>query len=151
MSNELTSAHTEGGMPIPILSKQLLALCTKSNVLCNWKGKVRTAVERRNGLLQQVAHTHRQRRCNDVDSEDRTRDLRIMGATRCQLRYIHLRHSVVSTIELVMSWKVFLFVHSCFDRRQSHNRTTTKPQPNHDQTTPNPRAEPGDILAGHCC
>ena len=72
-----------------------------------------------------------------------------MGPTRRQLRYIHLRHSVVSTIGLVMSWMVF--VHSCFDRRQSHNRTTTKPQPNHDQTTPNPRAEPGDILAGHCC
>ena len=88
-------------------------------------------------------HTHRQRRCNDVDSQDRTRDFRIMGPMRCQLRHIHLRHSVVSTIELVMNWRVFLFVHSCFDRRQSHNRTTRKPQPNHDQTTPNPRAEPG--------
>ena len=56
------------------------------------------AIEMVRGYLECAASSGHIQANESVDSEDRTHDLRIMGPTRCQLRYIHL--SLISSAHM---------------------------------------------------
>ena len=56
------------------------------------------AIEMVRGYMECAASSGHIQANESVDSEDRTHDLRIMGPTRCQLRYIHL--SLISSAHM---------------------------------------------------